>query len=53
MYAWRRRRRFGREPLQTINLPEKELGDHIVIAGRRRVGLYVAHVVQQLGLGPS
>jgi len=51
LYAWRRRRRFGREPLQTINLPEKELGDHIVIAGGGRVGLYVAHVVQQLGLG--
>lgn len=50
LYAWRRRR-FGREPLQTINLPEKELGDHVVIAGGGRVGLYVAHVVQQLGLG--
>ncbi len=50
LYAWRRRR-FGREPLQTMNLPETELGDHIIIAGGGRVGLYVADVVHQLGLG--
>ncbi|MCB0016229.1 MAG: cation:proton antiporter [Anaerolineales bacterium] len=50
LYA-RRRRRFGGEPLQTINLPETGLDDHIVIAGGGQVGSYIAHVVQQLGLG--
>lgn len=45
----RRKRRTKREPLQTINLQESDLRDHIVIAGGGRVGLYVARVLQQLG----
>ncbi len=50
IYAWRKRR-FQQEPLQTINLPQTGLHDHIVIAGGGRVGQYVAHVLQRLGLG--
>ena len=50
IYAWRKRR-FQQEPLQTINLPQTGLHDHIVIAGGGGVGQYVAHVLQRLGLG--
>ncbi len=50
LYALRRRWR-QHEPLESINLPKSGLHDHIVIAGGGRVGLYVANVVQRLGLG--
>lgn len=50
LYAFRRRRR-KQEPLQTINLPETELHDHIVIVGSGRVGLYVAQLIQRLNFG--
>jgi CPA2 family monovalent cation:H+ antiporter-2 len=50
LYAFRKRR-LKREPLQTINLPESGLRDHIVIAGGGRVGLYVAHLLQRLDFG--
>jgi len=46
----RRRRRSRAEPLQTINLPERGLRDHVVIAGGGRVGLDVARVLTSLGL---
>jgi CPA2 family monovalent cation:H+ antiporter-2 len=46
LYAWRKRR-AQREPLQTINLPESGLHDHVVIAGAGRMGQYVAGVLQQ------
>lgn len=50
LYAIRQRRR-KQEPLQTVNLPETGLQDHIIIAGGGRVGLYVAKLLQQLDLG--
>lgn len=49
LYAWRRRR-FKHESLQTINLPQTGLRDHVVIAGGGRVGQYIAQVLQRLGL---
>lgn len=45
-----RKRWFKREPLQTINLPQTGLRDHVVIAGGGRVGQYIAQVLQRLGL---
>jgi CPA2 family monovalent cation:H+ antiporter-2 len=50
LYAFRQRR-VQRDPLQTINLPETGLHDHIVIAGGGQVGLYVARLLQQLNFG--
>jgi monovalent cation:H+ antiporter-2, CPA2 family len=41
---------FKSEPLQTINLPQAGLRDHVVIVGAGRVGQYVAQVLQRLGL---
>jgi CPA2 family monovalent cation:H+ antiporter-2 len=49
LYALRRRW-FKREALQTINLPQTGLHDHVVIAGGGRVGQYVAQVLQLLKL---
>lgn len=49
LYALRKRW-FKREPLQTINLPQTGLRDHVVIAGGGRVGQYIAQVLQRLGL---
>jgi monovalent cation:H+ antiporter-2, CPA2 family len=43
-------RKFQREPLYTINLPQEALRDHVVIAGAGRVGQYVAQVLQRLDL---
>jgi CPA2 family monovalent cation:H+ antiporter-2 len=43
-----RRRWFKHEPLQTMNLPEKELSKHVIIAGAGRVGAYVANVLKSL-----
>jgi CPA2 family monovalent cation:H+ antiporter-2 len=45
-----RRRWFKHEPLQTINLPDAPLKDHVVIAGAGRIGQHVARVLQQMGL---
>ncbi len=50
LYALRRRW-FQYEPLQTINLPNTGLRDHVVIAGGGRVGQCVAQVLQRLELG--
>lgn len=44
------RRRFKHEPLQTMNLPQSGLHNHVVIAGAGRVGLYVAQVLKSLHL---
>lgn len=44
------RRWLPREPLATINLPQHELHNHVIIAGAGRVGQYVAGVLQRLGL---
>ncbi|MDH3603076.1 MAG: NAD-binding protein, partial [Candidatus Tectomicrobia bacterium] len=46
-----RRRWFKHEPLQTVNLPDTGLRDHVVVAGGGRVGQCVAQVLQRLGLG--
>ncbi len=43
-----RKRWFKRESLQTINLPQTGLRDHVVIAGGGRVGSYVAQVLHSL-----
>jgi monovalent cation:H+ antiporter-2, CPA2 family len=41
------RRRWSRsEPLQTINLPEAGLHEHVVIAGGGRIGRHLASVLQ-------
>jgi CPA2 family monovalent cation:H+ antiporter-2 len=45
LYALRRRR-SRREPLQTINLPEAGLHDHVVVAGGGRIGRHLARVLQ-------
>jgi len=45
-----RKRWFKREPLQTINLPETGLHDHVVIAGAGRIGRHVAGVLHSLRL---
>ena len=42
------RERFPRENLQTVNLPEVGLSDHVVIAGHGRVGSFVARLLQRL-----
>jgi monovalent cation:H+ antiporter-2, CPA2 family len=42
------REKFPREPLQTFDLPEAGLKDHVVIAGHGRVGSFVAWLLQQL-----
>lgn len=49
LYALRKRR-FKHEALQTINLPQTGLRDHVIIAGGGRVGRYVAQVLQRLKL---
>ena len=49
LYALKKRW-FRREPIQTINLPEAGLSNHVVIAGGGRVGQYVAQVLQRLEL---
>lgn len=42
---------FKRERLQTINLPESGLADHVVIAGGGQVGQNIAKILQRLELG--
>ena len=49
IYAWWRRR-SGREPFQTINLPAAGLHDHVVIVGGGRVGRFTAQFLQRLAL---
>jgi len=44
------KRRFRREPLDSVNLPEAGLTDHVVIAGGGRVGLQVARALMRPGL---
>lgn len=48
LYAQLRRRRVV-EPLRTINLPEDDLRDHIVLCGAGRVGCRVARVLRERG----
>ena len=42
------RERFPKEQLDTFNLPENELGDHVVIAGHGRIGTFVARLLDRL-----
>lgn len=44
------KRRYRREPLQTLNLPETGLKNHVIIAGWGRIGRHVARVLQQVEL---
>ena len=48
VFYGRWRERFPRESLQTFNLPETGLRDHVVIAGYGRVGGFVAHLLGRL-----
>ena len=41
---------FKHEPLQTINIPETGLSNHVVIAGAGRTGTYVAEVLHAKGI---
>ena len=43
-------KKFKSEALQTINLPENGLRDHLVIAGGGRIGGFVAQTIGQRGL---
>ena len=47
IYGWQKRR-FGRELLETVNLPHEGLHDHVIIAGGGQVGQYVARILSQL-----
>ncbi|UCF78910.1 MAG: cation:proton antiporter [Candidatus Eiseniibacteriota bacterium] len=49
LYALKKRW-FRHEPLETMNLPEAELRNHVVIAGGGVVGYQVGQVLQRLGL---
>jgi CPA2 family monovalent cation:H+ antiporter-2 len=49
VHAWISRRR-EREPVQTINLPDASLRDHVIVAGAGRVGWQVASVLHALNL---
>jgi K+:H+ antiporter len=45
-----RKRWFRHEPLETLNIPDRGLKEHIVIVGGGRVGSQIAHVFGRLGL---
>jgi len=48
LYAQLRKRRAA-EPLRTVNLPEEDLHDHIILCGAGRVGRRVARVLHERG----
>lgn len=43
-----KKRKFKDEPVQTFNVPDTDLKDHVVIAGIGRVGQYISNVLKQL-----
>jgi CPA2 family monovalent cation:H+ antiporter-2 len=45
-----RKRWFQHEPLESMNIPESGLRDHVVIAGAGRVGFQIAQVLKRLRL---
>lgn len=45
-----KRRWFKHEPLESLNFPEDELRNHVVIAGCGRIGSQIAGVLQQLAI---
>jgi CPA2 family monovalent cation:H+ antiporter-2 len=49
LYALKKRW-FQKEPLESINIPEQGLDDHVVIAGGGRVGLQIATTLHRLSL---
>jgi CPA2 family monovalent cation:H+ antiporter-2 len=49
LYALKKRW-FRHEPLESVNIPETGLRNHVVIAGGGRVGFQIAQVLKRLGL---
>ena len=49
LYAFRKRR-FKQESIQTVNLPDDGLKNHLIIAGAGKIGLFVAGILRQMGL---
>jgi CPA2 family monovalent cation:H+ antiporter-2 len=49
LYAWISHRRTS-EPVQTMNLPDASLAEHIIVAGAGRVGYRIADVLRGLQL---
>ena len=49
LYALKKRW-FRHEPLESINIPDQGLRNHVVIAGGGCMGLQIAQVLKQLGL---
>ena len=47
LYALKKRW-FKREPLQTVNIPQKGLHNHVIITGGGGVGQYIARVLHRL-----
>ncbi|WP_319576722.1 cation:proton antiporter [uncultured Desulfobacter sp.] len=45
-----RKRMFKKEPVQTTNLPDTGLRNHVVIAGGGRIGFHVGEILQRLDL---
>lgn len=45
-----RKRMFKKEPVQTINLPDTGLRNHVVIAGGGRIGFHIGEILQRLDL---
>lgn len=45
-----RKRMFKHESVQTINLPETGLNDHIVIAGGGNLGFFLARILRKLAM---
>ncbi|RJX27692.1 MAG: portal protein [Desulfurivibrio sp.] len=43
-----KKRLFQHEVLQTANIPEQGLREHVVIAGGGRVGQHIAHILKQI-----
>jgi CPA2 family monovalent cation:H+ antiporter-2 len=49
LYGWISRRRSA-EPIQTMNMPDSGLADHVIVVGAGRVGSSIATVLQHLQL---
>ena len=45
-----KKRWFRREPLETLNIPDEGLRNHVIIIGGGRVGFQIARVLLRLGL---
>ena len=50
LYSLKKKIFSSEEPLETLNIPEKGLKDHVVIAGNGRVGFQIAKILQRLEL---